>query len=112
MPSHRDPQRTQTLRRRSTNIVALVGVLDEETGTFPANAVVTCTLLTIASAPVTGATALPMTYVPGTTRYRTAYHATVSAIVDLPDPKYTARITWTLAGAAREFNVPCVAVDG
>lgn len=114
MPSSRDPQRTQTLRRRSTNIVAVVGVMDEETGTFPTDAVVTCTLFTVGASPspVTGATNLTMTYVEGTTRYKTAYHATIASTVDLPDAKYTARISWALSGAAREFNVPCVAVDG
>lgn len=109
---YRDPQQPQPLRRRSTNIVRLIGVRDDETDTFPTNATVTCTLRTLAGVAVPGATDLTMTYVDGTLRYETAYRCMILAAVDLPDVQYIARIRFVLAGAEREFNIPCPVIDG
>jgi hypothetical protein len=104
-------QAPQVLIRRSTNIVELRGFYDEVSASFPTDAVVTVTLLDAASAPVANATALPMAHVGGT-RFQSTYRATIPPTVDLSGASYTARLVATLAGATREMNIPCTAVDG
>lgn len=106
------PQQPQVLIRRSTNIIELRGLYDEVTGAFPTDAAVTVTLRTPVGAPVDNATDVPMAYVADTSRFNTVYRATIPPTVDLSGTSYTARITVTLTGAARELNVLCTAIDG
>lgn len=105
-------QTPQLLVRRSTNVIELREFFDELTDTFPTDATIVCTIRDSVGTPVAGATSLPMTYVAGTSRYETTYRAVVPNTVDLSGANYSARITATLTGAVREFNVPCTAVDG
>jgi hypothetical protein len=98
----------------STNLVELTGLQDTTDGSYPVTATVVCDLLTPSGSVVTGAAALPMAYVAGTTGAGTKYRGTIPASVALSvGTTYTERVTATdFSGNVRVFNSPQVAVAG
>jgi hypothetical protein len=105
-------QKAQKLVAESTNIIELVGLRDQVTGDYVEDATVIVALLDHAGDPVTGAEAVTMEHVSGTTGSRTTYRGTLSHELALVvGPSYMARVVATASDdSVRTFPVPASVV--
>ena len=94
----------------STNVVELSGLRDKLTNTYPTTATVTLGLVDATGTPVTGATAISMTLVSGTTGAATLYRGTIAASIALTAQTYVATVTAAYSGSTRLFTISCPAV--
>jgi hypothetical protein len=104
-------QKAQQLVRASTNVIELIGLKDEVTGSYIDDATVTVALLDSTGTPVAGASAITMNHVTGTTGKHTTYRGTVANTVDLSGTTYTAKVVATKDASVRTFPIPATAVD-
>lgn len=96
--------KAKIIPRESDLYAVLVGFqdVDDDPPDYPVNAVVTCTIVDAAEAPVTNGANIAMAYVAGTTGEETEYRGVVPANVALlKKTPYTAKIVATRPGGAK-----------
>lgn len=93
----------------STNVVTLSNLQDAVVGTYLESSTVVVTLYDAAGNPVTGATAISMTKVVGTSGASTLYRGTFPSTVTLTGQTYNARVTITDAVGVLRIDEPALA---
>jgi hypothetical protein len=94
----------------SENVVELSGFRDRLTSAYPTTAAVTLALADALGAPVTGATAIALTLVGGTSGVLTRYRGTILHTVVLTPQTYVGTVTADVSGNRRVFTIACPAV--
>lgn len=109
MPHQNERQRIFT---GSDNYIVLEGLLNTLTGVYPETATVTASLFTNAGAAVAAVQNVAMPFVSGTSGEDSQYRMILEDTVVLAPGPYTVRVTASLAGVVRLFNVPVTVERG
>lgn len=94
-----------TLIAGATNLIRLIGLVDESTGLYPIDGVVTGTIFDAAGVAIAGAEDLPLILDGTTTGADTEYRATVAASVPLVAGVYVlVKVRAIVSAAERTFE--------